>query len=82
MDWQEFVQNTWQTVLVFFALLLFTRILGKTQIGQLTFYEYVSGITIGSTAGNIVASEPDKFVSHFYDLVLFVVLAYGIVVNI
>ncbi|KYZ76605.1 hypothetical protein AXX12_09250 [Anaerosporomusa subterranea] len=78
MDWQQILQDTWQTTLIFFALLLFTRILGKTQVGQLTFYEYVSGITIGSIAGNIVASEPDKFVSHFYDLVLFVALAYGI----
>ena len=78
MDWQQVVQDTWQTILVFFALLLFTRVLGKTQVGQLTFYEYVSGITIGSIAGNIVAAEPDKFFSHFYDLSLFVVLAYGI----
>jgi uncharacterized membrane protein YcaP (DUF421 family) len=78
MDWQQIAQDTWQTTLVFFALLLFTRLLGKTQVGQLTFYEYVSGITIGSIAGNIVAAEPEKFVSHFYDLSLFVALAYGI----
>lgn len=78
MEWQDFLRDTWQTTLVFFALLLFTRLLGKTQIGQLTYYEYVSGITIGSIAGNIVASEPDRFLNHFYDLTLFVALVYGI----
>lgn len=76
MDWQQVVQNTWETTLVFFVTLVYTRILGKTQVGQLTFYEYASGITIGSIAGNIVAAEPDKFWNHFYDLTLFVLLAY------
>lgn len=78
MDWQQIMQDTWQTVVVFFSLLALTRILGKTQVGQLTFYEYVIGITIGSIAANVMASEPDKVWSHFYDMVLFVALAYAI----
>lgn len=76
MELQEFWRNTWQTSFVFIGLLLFTRFLGKTQVAQLTFYEYISGITIGSIAGNIAAAEPDKFFSHFYDLALFVLLTY------
>ena len=56
MEWQQIFQDAWQTTLVFFVLLFFTRLLGKTQIGQLSYNEYVSGITIGSIAGNIVAS--------------------------
>lgn len=76
MDWSEFFRDTWQTSLVFFTLLVFTRILGKTQVGQLTFYEYINGITIGSIAANVAASEPDKVWSHFYDFSLFVLLTY------
>ncbi|MDF2564192.1 MAG: hypothetical protein K0Q53_587 [Massilibacillus sp.] len=76
MDFQEIFRDTWQTGLVFVSLLIFTRFLGKTQVGQLTFYEYISGITIGSIAANIAASDPDKVWSHFYDLVLFVILTY------
>lgn len=76
MELQEFWRNTWQTSFVFIGLLVFTRFLGKTQVAQLTFYEYISGITIGSIAGNIAAAEPDKFFSHFYDLLLFVLLTY------
>lgn len=76
MDWSQLLRDTWQTSLVFISLFAFTRILGKTQVGQLTFYEYISGITIGSIAGNIAAAEPDKFLSHFYDLFIFVILTY------
>jgi len=68
--------NTWQTGLVFLFLLIFARILGKTQVGQLTFYEYISGITIGSIAGNIAAAEGEDFYWHMYDLALFVLLTF------
>ncbi|MEH7177734.1 DUF421 domain-containing protein [Neobacillus vireti] len=40
---------------VFMALLfLMTKILGKKQISELSFFEYVSGITIGSIAGEAI----------------------------
>lgn len=78
MEWQEFFRDTWQTSLVFVSLLVFTRILGKTQVGQLTFYEYVSGITIGSLAANIAAADADKVWNHYYDLILFVLLTYAL----
>lgn len=42
-----------RTVLAFFAVLLVTRILDKEQMGELTFYEYVTGITIGSLAADM-----------------------------
>ena len=35
------------------ALLVFTRILGKKQISQLTYFEYIVGITLGGLAGVI-----------------------------
>lgn len=78
MEWQEFIRDTWQTSLVFVSLLIFTRVLGKTQVGQLTFYEYISGITIGSLAANIAAAEADKVWNHYYDLILFVALTYAV----
>jgi uncharacterized membrane protein YcaP (DUF421 family) len=42
-----------RTILAFFAILLVTRILDKEQMGELTFYEYVTGITIGSLAADV-----------------------------
>lgn len=78
MSWQQMFQDAWQTILVFFSLLVCARLLGKTQVGQLTFYEYVSGITIGSVAGNALASDFNKVWNHLFDLFLFVSLAYAI----
>ena len=37
----------------FFVLLLFVRLMGKQQVSQLTFFDYVVGITIGSIAGTL-----------------------------
>ena len=76
MDFSTLLRDTWQTAFIFVSLVVFTRILGNTQLGQLTFYEYVSGITIGSIAGSIASAEPEKFLSHYYDLALFVLLTY------
>ena len=38
--------------IAFILLLILTRILGKKQMSQMTFFNYVTGITIGSLAGN------------------------------
>lgn len=76
MELKDLLHDTWQTAFIFVSLVIFTRILGNTQLGQLTFYEYVSGITIGSIAGSVASSEPGKFLSHYYDLTLFVILTY------
>lgn len=40
------------------ALLIIARIIGVRQISQLTFFDYVTGITIGSIAGTM-AIDPD-----------------------
>ena len=41
--------------IVFILVLIFmTRVLGKKQISEISFFEYVSGITIGSIAGEVI----------------------------
>ena len=42
-----------RAVIAFISLLVLCRILGKTQLSQMTFFEYVTGITIGSIAADI-----------------------------
>jgi uncharacterized membrane protein YcaP (DUF421 family) len=50
-DWaQIFIRS-----IVFILVLIFmTRVLGKKQISEISFFEYVSGITIGSIAGEVI----------------------------
>lgn len=42
-----------RSIFAFFALLLFVRFMGKQQVAQLTFFDYVVGITIGSIASTL-----------------------------
>lgn len=76
MELNDLVRDALQTVFIFASLLVFTRFLEKTQIGQLTFHEYISGITMGSIAGSLASAEPGKFWNHYFDLLIFVFLTY------
>ena len=46
--------------IAFFLLLLLARILGKKQMSQMTFFNYVTGITIGSLAANIITFNDES----------------------
>jgi uncharacterized membrane protein YcaP (DUF421 family) len=45
-----------RSVIAFFALLLLVRLMGKQQVAQLTFFDYIVGITIGSIASTLSVS--------------------------
>ncbi|MFJ5762860.1 DUF421 domain-containing protein [Neobacillus sp. NPDC093182] len=50
-------------ILFIAALFFMTKLLGSKQISQLSFFEYISGITIGSVAGEVITGL-DKNISH------------------
>ncbi|MBS4026835.1 MAG: DUF421 domain-containing protein, partial [Clostridia bacterium] len=67
-----FAEIFMQTLLAFAALLIFARLLGKQQVGQLTFFEYITGITIGSIGATIATDiAPNTTLRHFTALALF-----------
>ena len=43
-----------RSIVFIFVLIIMTRFLGKKQISEISFFEYVSGITIGSIAGEVI----------------------------
>lgn len=43
-----------RSVIFIVVLIFMTRLLGKKQISEISFFEYVSGITIGSIAGEVI----------------------------
>ncbi|PKM81961.1 MAG: DUF421 domain-containing protein [Firmicutes bacterium HGW-Firmicutes-14] len=55
----EGLQIVFRSAAAFFTLLIFTRILGKQQVSQLTFFDYIIGITVGSIAADIIDSNRD-----------------------
>ena len=49
-----------RSVLFMIVLFLITKLLGKKQISQLSFFEYVTGITIGSIGAEMVTGLENK----------------------
>ncbi|WP_077835148.1 DUF421 domain-containing protein [Clostridium felsineum] len=52
----------YRSVISYFVLLLFTRIMGKKQLSQLTYFDYIVGITVGSIAA---AASVDRHIDVF-----------------
>jgi uncharacterized membrane protein YcaP (DUF421 family) len=46
-----------KSVVSFFVLLFFTRVLGKKQMNQITYFDYITGITLGSIAASVSVEE-------------------------
>ena len=46
-----------KTAISFIVLLLLTRLLGKKQMNQITYFDYITGITLGSIAASIAVEE-------------------------
>ncbi|ERJ13016.1 YetF domain-containing protein [Haloplasma contractile] len=63
-----------KAIIAFIVLLLATRLLGKKQMGQLTLFNYIAGITIGSIASNIAISKTGDFIAQITNLVTWTVL--------
>lgn len=54
----------------FFVLLVMTRLMGKKQLSQLTFFHYITGITIGSVAASLTTDNRLPIFQGIYSLVL------------
>lgn len=65
-----------RAIISYFTLLIFARILGKEQISQLTFFDYISGITIGSIASEVTIDLSSRAWPHWVGLATWAVLAY------
>ncbi len=61
-------------IISFFTLLIFTRILGKQQIGQITFFDYILGITVGSFAASLTIDLSSAAWPHWVGLLTWAVL--------
>ncbi len=53
-----------RSVMAFLLLVIYARILGKQQVAQLTFFEYVTGITIGSIASEMSVDLTSNVLPH------------------
>ncbi|MDW8800384.1 DUF421 domain-containing protein [Clostridium sp. A1-XYC3] len=65
-------------IIGFFTLLIFARLLGKQQVSQLTFFDYVLGITIGSTASSLTTDLTSTAWAHWVGLFTWTATCYCI----
>ena len=65
-----------RAIISFFSLLIFARLLGKEQISQLTFFDYILGITIGSIASEVTTDLSSRAWPHWVGLFVWAALAY------
>jgi uncharacterized membrane protein YcaP (DUF421 family) len=54
MLWWEMI---WRSAAVFLALLIWARILGKKLISQMTFFDFVAGVAIGSIGAIVMFNQ-------------------------
>jgi uncharacterized membrane protein YcaP (DUF421 family) len=50
-----------RTTFSFMTLLLMARLMGRKQLSQLTFFNYITGITLGSIAGEMASKTSTSF---------------------
>ncbi|WP_088831455.1 DUF421 domain-containing protein [Paenibacillus tyrfis] len=67
---QDWMHIFFRALLTIAILFLMTRILGKKQISQLTFFEYITGITLGEVAGFMSTDVEANYMHGFIALLL------------
>lgn len=64
-----------RSIITFFVLLLMVRLMGKQQVAQLTFFDYVVGITIGSIASTMSVQVNENLLATLAGMATWAVLA-------
>lgn len=68
---QGYMDILFRSILFVFFLFFMTKVVGKKQISQLTFFEYVSGITIGSIAGEVIMGLEKNYLHGAFAILIF-----------
>ncbi|MFT9846907.1 DUF421 domain-containing protein [Aneurinibacillus sp. REN35] len=66
----EYVLILIRSLLSFLLLLLLARLMGKKQLSQLTFFDYVVGITIGSIAASMSVDQNVMIINGIIGLII------------
>ncbi|CCF15796.1 conserved hypothetical protein [Brevibacillus laterosporus GI-9] len=67
----EYMDTIGRTILSFVLLLLVARVLGKQTLSNMTFHDFVTGITMGAIAANLAFNEKIKMMELILSLAVF-----------
>nr|WP_244888174.1 DUF421 domain-containing protein [[Bacillus] enclensis] len=65
----DFLEMISRSTASFLVLLLLARLLGRKQLSQLTFFNYITGISIGSIAADIAGESGTPFLNGLTSLI-------------
>ena len=74
----EYLNIGIRTIVIAVIIFFLTKLLGKKQISQLSFFDYIVGITIGSTVADIALDIEKNFMGGIVSLLIFVMIYYCI----
>lgn len=78
MEYKLMASLTIELLLGFFALLILTKFMGKTQISQITPFNFISALVLGELVGNAIYSLDVNLLYILYSLGLWTFLVYFI----
>ena len=67
-----------RSVMAAFTMLILTRALGKKQVSQLNFFEYILGITVGSIAASMSTNLNNRPLAELAALITWIALAFAL----
>jgi uncharacterized membrane protein YcaP (DUF421 family) len=56
---EQFTEVVWKSVLSFIMLIVLTRFIGRKLLSQMSFFDYVIGITLGTITGSYVVEATE-----------------------
>ncbi|MEC3882290.1 DUF421 domain-containing protein [Halobacillus litoralis] len=70
----EYLQITLETLFGFTALFIMTKLLGKTQITQITAFDFISALVLGELVGNALYDEEVGILDVGFAILLWTIL--------
>lgn len=72
----EFLQISVEIIIGFFALLILTKLVGKTSITQVTAFDFISALVLGELVGNALYDDNVRIGKILFTIVLWGLLIY------
>lgn len=70
-DKMEYIEMIILPIISMIVLFIFTKLMGYRQITQLSLYDYIIGITIGSIASELAVSSFDNYLQSLIAMIIF-----------
>lgn len=75
---ESYIEIIYKGILSIIVLFIFTKIMGKKQVGQLNMFDYINGITIGSIAAEMTLNSDISIMEGSIGIAVYALVTYFI----